>query len=369
MNNVQKCAVIFLSAIAPFFGLVTRVYAEEIVISGNGNESASAVQSNQNTSVNTSQDNTASVQNTVAVTANTGNNTANNNTNGDTAITTGDIAITEEITNNTNASVVANGECCQGEPGQISLSNNGSGSTNNVSRGSSSNMNVTVNNSATITNSVNGYASTGNNTANNNSGNVSLKTGDIWVKEKIITNANLSYISASSPLNKNYILTISGNGSDSINTISDNSDSDIVIAVNNTAHIFNSSFWNLITGNNNANDNNGDVAIETGDIDFESTITNNTNLSVVLVTCCNKEEKPEPIVPPEKPVSPKSDNNSAQGASASSGSSNGSSTPGSSLPSTGNMWFFLALVANIAALLYGTYLRLRSGRSPAYALA
>lgn len=365
MNYIQKSTIIFLTAVAPFLGLVTRVYAEELVISGNGSESTNAVSSNQNTSANVTQNNNATVENNINVTANTGGNIANDNT-GDAAITTGDITITEEVANNINASVVDYDNCC-GSQRQISISGNGSGSNNNASHNGSSNTNISTNNNASINTNVSGYASSGNNTANDNNGNVIIKTGGIRVREKITTNANLSFISVTSPLNKDYILNISGNGSDSNNTITDTVSDNIIIAVNNNADVFNNSFWDLVTGNNKANDNSGDVSIETGDIDFESTIENNTNLSVVLVTCC-KEEKPEPIVPPENPVSPKADTNSVQGASASSGG-NSNSSSGPSLPSTGGMWFFLALVGNIAALIYGTYLRLRSGRSPAYALA
>jgi hypothetical protein len=366
MNYLQKTTFVIFAAVAPFLGLVTQVYAEEIVVSGNGSESANAASSSQSTSVNVEQNNTATVENNVNVVANTGGNTASDNSNGDTVIATGDVAINEQIVTNVNGSVVTAENCC-GEQGQIAITGNGSGSNNHVLANSSTSSTISVGNSADIANKVRGLAITGNNTASDNHGNVRIKTGDIRVSEKIATNANLSFIKVSSPLHKDYILTISDNGSNSSNTITNTTSNDIIIAVNNNADIFNSSFWDLVTGNNKANGNSGDVLIATGDIAFESTITNNVNISEVIVTCC-KVDKPEPIVPPENPVQPKSDNNSVQGASATAGGSSNSSS-GPSLPSTGSMWFFLALFGNLAALIYGTYLRLRSGRSPAYALA
>ena len=379
MNIVQKIIVLFLTALAPFLGLVTRVYAEEIVISENGSGSQSQVHTEQTNTVDVNQSNDADVNNNVDVTADTGNNQTNDNTASDTSITTGNASVETGISNNVNASVAANDPCCPSggsNTGTTTISGNGKNSQNAVTITSSFTANAQVTNAANITNNIYGKAVTGNNKANDNNGDVAIKTGNIKVTEQIINNANASYVQIASPLlGKDYLYKISGNGSGSDNAITDNLSNNVVIAVNNHANIFNNSFWELVTGNNEANDNNGDVYIETGDIKFESTIKNNANISLAIVTCCKKEEhKPEAVVPPEKPVTPKPHENGKGGNGNGNGHGNGKGEgPGEALegvlPVTGNLWFFLALIGNIAMLIFGTYLRLRSGRSPAVVAA
>ncbi|KKQ34230.1 MAG: hypothetical protein US51_C0047G0008 [Microgenomates group bacterium GW2011_GWA2_37_6] len=75
------------------------VFAEEIVVSGNGEGSTSSVNINVSQTAQVKQQNTAEVNNNVAINADTGNNTANDNSGGDTSITTGDISIDSNIQN------------------------------------------------------------------------------------------------------------------------------------------------------------------------------------------------------------------------------------------------------------------------------
>ena len=145
--------------------------------------------------------------------------------------------------------------------------------------------------------------------------------------------------------------------------------SGIQVDIENRANIENKSEWDLNTGNNEANGNNGDVSIETGDILFASTIDNSgINEGIVDVDCCEDEGGPGPDPTPPNP--PDSNNNSNNGSSSGSSSSSGGSggpTAGEVLPVTGApSLMFLALI-NVIMFFMGWYLRLRSGNSPNFA--
>lgn len=144
--------------------------------------------------------------------------------------------------------------------------------------------------------------------------------------------------------------------------------------------ITNNSFWNLISGNNTANRNNGDVSIKTGNIDFTSDIENGPIASSSVSDYCCEDPKDQEVPSPTPPAPP-SQQDEAKGTSPASGTGNpgGGSSGGSGgsgnggpalvaigkiLPATGSSWFFFATVANIVMLFLGMVLRLRSGRSP-----
>jgi len=356
-------------ALAPFIGAV-KVQAEELVVTENGSGSTNQVQGEQTASVNVTQANKADVTNDVTVAGTTGDNFASDNSAGSAAVTTGDVSTNIGISNNTNGSAAVSGCCPNGiaQNGQAGISGNGSQSTNAISFTSSFKGNAAIKNTASVANSITGYLSTGSSRANDNNGNVSITTGNIAVSENIFNKVNAAFVSLGSRVNSDSVLKIYGNGTGSDNTITDDFSDTVVTAVNSQAQIFNNDFWKLVTGDNKANDNTGEVEIKTGDIQFEQNIENDANISVVAVTCCKKEEhKPEAVIPPEKPVSPKPGENNPGGTGGPGGSSKGDTLGAAienSLPSTGNMVFYLTLAANIAMLILGTYIRLRSGRSP-----
>lgn len=370
MNKLYNLFVITTVVLAGLSGVVTQVAAEEIVVTGNGTGSSNEVNSSVSQDVNVSQDNNADVSNDVTVDATTGNNSASDNTGDDNAIKTGDVQVQTQIGNNVNTSVASVG-CCptNGNGGGAIISGNGSHSDNSISSNFSNTVNINVNQNADITNVINGYASTGGNTADDNTdGDVSITTGDISVQEKILNKANKAFVSLGLPFGRDYWVKISGNGTRSDNDIDVDDENEVVVAVNNNADVFNESFWDLVTGENEASDNtDGDVSITTGDIDFTSEIVNDVNKSVVVIDCCKEDkEKPQPVTPAEKPVSPAP---SGQGGESKPSKEEVQAAAEEVLPVTGNLWFFLALIGNIAVLILGTYMRLRSGRSPSMAAA
>lgn len=374
MKSLKNYFFITLTLVISLSSVVVKASAEEIAITGNGSDSSNEISITQSQDTNASQNNDASVNNDISISTNTGDNSASDNTNGDTAIKTGNTEVKTNISNNVNNSV-ASTTCCptitHSYGSQAVISGNGAGSNNNFSANNTNTATVAVNNNASITNNISGYANTGSNTANDNSGDVLITTGNISVQEKIKNTGNTSYVNLGLPLEKEYMVKIFGNGAYSNNEVDFINDNTIEVIVNNTADITNSNDWILNTGDNKANDNNGEVTIKTGDITFEKEIVNDVNKSAVDTTCCEKEEekeKPQPVTPAEKPVSPS--NPGGHGGNPSNPSKDEvQSAMVEVLPVTGNLWFFLALAANIALLIFGTYMRLRSGRSPGLAIA
>jgi hypothetical protein len=376
MKNLKLLSLTLSVTSVLLSGVVTRVTAESISITGNGAESASTVQANMSQTTNVAQTNTADVNNNTNVTSNTGNNSASGN-NGDAAIQTG--STTTQVANNTavNSNVAAGG-CCPTESVTGSISGNGSNSTNGLNITQSNATNVTSTNNTTIINNIYGKANTGNNTANYNNGNVSITTGSIYVSEKVTNKFNTNTVEFGFGNDGGVDLSIKGNGSDSENTISYNKNNNVDIITTNIASIVNESDWDLNTGNNFADKNIGNVDLKTGDIVFQSVITNEGNINDVKVMCC-KEEKPETppttTTPPTQNNNPKPDDKPTGNGKGGNGNGNGKggdtlgAAIGKVLPATGLNLFVLALIGNIALLFLGMYLRLRSGRSPTVAFA
>lgn len=148
-------------------------------ISGNGGNSQNSIDINQTLTTNINMDNYANIQNNIGVNANSGKNTANYN-NGDVSIDTGSIIIKGDIkngpVNNYNISASAGGASVSAK-----VINNGNLSKNSVSLLTNNSNNATTNSIAKLGNIVFINANTGENQANGNIGDVSIKTGDISV--------------------------------------------------------------------------------------------------------------------------------------------------------------------------------------------
>jgi len=377
----MKYKIIKVSAISAFGLLaslqVQSVFAEEIVIENNGSGATSDVHVKSEAKTDVNQENTVEIANNVDVQANTGGNESLGNTNGNTTIETGDVTVDVNIHNSGNVSVSDTSCCTKDTPSEVTISGNGAKSTNTVNASNTSYTTGDVTNTANVTNNINGQAVTGKNNTSHTTGDVTIKTGSIHAKETILNGPfNLSYIQADLE-KQGYIVSISGNGSSSENTVTLHTLFDTSTLENNQLTVYNRSAWDLITGENKASKNNGDVVIKTGDVVYKSEITNKGNVNYVDVTCC---EKDKPVTPdqPDNPLPPSNGGNGGNGGgnggSGSSGGSSGSgngvgSSIGDILPATGGSFLLLFLLVNSVFLLFGAFMRLRAGRSPALALA
>ncbi len=373
----SKKTAVFLASLTLLFSsiVVPHALAEEIVVTGNGADSANAVTVASTNQTNVSANNTATITNTINATANTGNNTVNDNTGGSSTITTGNVTENAMVTNAANLSVVSQPCCVSTSPATIAITDNGASSDNSIANTTSSQTNVTISNGANIVNTLTVHANTGGNSANNNTGNVTIKTGSITTKNMILNDfINVSKVTLFTEQNlTDPLLKISGNGVLSLNNLSFSTKKDTNITISNISDILNNITVRAETGNNQANGNHGNVTITTGDVALQTTISNKANVSETTVDCgCKKEQPQNQGSTPEQPVSAPAPSSASSGSTSSSSTSNGSAGAavlGAILPVTGNNFLIPVIIGNILMLIFGAYLRLRSGNSPGARLA
>jgi hypothetical protein len=358
--------------------LATPVAALDIAITDNGSGSSNEVLTSVTQESTVSQSNDTQVVNEVAVENVTGGNEASGN-GGEVVITTGDITTDIDVHTAVNNSVVDQ-SCCQQATGTaITIAGNGTDSTNEVAVDQTQTTLVSVTNTATVVNKINGLAVTGRNEANDNDGSVLIDTGNIMGHVSVSSFANHSSVSMGQNGKGDLIVKVLGNGTGSNNTITYRDDSHTDVFVTSTVDILNQLAFELITGENVANDNMGDVLIKTGDIALIADVENKTNDSYIDLPCCDEEpEDPgdppasptdPPVTPPPPPpptINPNTHPNDDPGDGNDEDNDDGEvlGIGGAILPATGTLDTLLMLLASIAFLMLGSYLRLRSGRSP-----
>lgn len=172
---------------------LTPTPSDSITISGNGANSSNnaAETSTSQTTVVINQN--ATLTNTIIEKANTGNNSADNNT-GNVFIQTGNIFSTTNINNDSVNSAHASVGNNSGNNADIKISNNGSGSDNNVTFEKNNNSKISITNYSDIQNNITSDLNTGNNHANGNTGDVAIRTGDIISSINILNDANDSWV-------------------------------------------------------------------------------------------------------------------------------------------------------------------------------
>src|SRR3990172_11574971 len=160
----------------------------EITSNGTDSENAIIIENTNSTTVTVNQN--ATIENYISGTLNTGGNIASNNS-GNVYIETGNINVAGSIINGpVNTSLVNIGSGGRSNVGAL-ISGNGSGSQNLISAAFYSPLNVNVFQRVNFSNSVDWDLNTGRNSANDNSGDVSIKTGEIDFEFLIKNIANI----------------------------------------------------------------------------------------------------------------------------------------------------------------------------------
>ncbi len=360
-----------LIAVCTMLCMTPLVNAEELVISGNGAGSTNEIINSPIVNTSITQANNLNSDTDVTTTSNTGENSTSGNI-GTSEVTTGNVTTDVIIANSGNVNT-SDQECCQtASENTAVISGNANGTDNYINISGTQLTNISGNNTANIVNIISGNANTGNNTASYNSnGNTLIKTGSISVTEKI-WNGPINYNNAATVVNnaniKSLDIKIKENGAYSINKVSINDISTTNIVVNNALDILNESVWILNSGHNYADNNtNGNVKIITGDISFLADIVNGPiNVNSVKVTCCEDKEPEQqnPTTPPPSTANVETKINENKSSDGSKSGTVFADAIGQILPVTGNYNLLLFLIGNVAMLLMGTILRLRSGRSP-----
>ena len=165
----------------------------------------------------------------------------------------------------------------------LEISGNGSSSDNDITFDVDQTTSVTQTNDADVYNNIDAEAKTGGNDANDNTGgDVSIETGDATTEVKAATTVNSNSASVDCCATQDVDVLISGNGSDSDNTvdldINQDSKSGTYVKQTNTADVTNEVDADAKTGWNDAEDNTGgDVSIETGDAETSVTLSTTAN--------------------------------------------------------------------------------------------
>lgn len=260
-----------------------------VKVAGNGSESNNTVKLNEDNNVRVNQDNNANIHNNIDSKANTGGNRANDNTGGGASITTGDASTTTTVSNtaNYNSAVVGGGNG-NGNGGGVSalISGNGSYSDNTVKLDLGNDARVSQDNNAHFYNDIDSDAITGNNRANDNTGDgdVSVDTGAANSDVTVDNMANFNYADLDGCGCMNDLSAdVHGNGTASDNRITFGSDSDLRVGQDNDSRFNNDVNGTLKTGNNRTNDNtefNGDPSVTTGDSSSDVNASNTGNVNM-----------------------------------------------------------------------------------------
>lgn len=172
---------------------------------------------------------------------------------------------------------------------EITVTGNGSASTNEISAASSQTTNVQQTNTATVDNNVQTSSNTGNNSASSNTnGNAAVQSGDTATTVAVANTANTNTVTtgACCQTTGNNNATVTGNGSDSTNTLSVSNTTTNTIQTTNTATITNHVSGSANTGNNYANNNSGgNVSIKTGSINVSENLKSGpVNINAITVS-------------------------------------------------------------------------------------
>lgn len=189
-------------------------------------------------------------------------------------------------------------------------SNTGAGSDNDAKVKIENDLTISSNNEAVITNNIDIWANTGNNSADKNTGDGSVSTGDITGSVSIINTGNENGLFDSSlTINCNgacdFSASNSNTGANSDNDANVHVSNDIDITLNNEAYVDNYVGADLNTGGNSADKNTGDGSISTGDIDFSVEVVNDLNKNFIGGPVPEGPTDPGEIPPAILPSAPK----------------------------------------------------------------
>jgi len=170
-------------AIAPALGMAAINYT-----TGANSTNTIEIHSSDNNTITVS--NNAVIDNDITIEANTGNNDASGNT-GNATISTGDIHETVNVSNDFNQTAIALKPISAPSETAYSNSVTGFGSTNTVVSTVVKSSEVTVSNDISLENDLDLAANTGGNTANQNTGNATIDSGDIDISVNIKNIGNI----------------------------------------------------------------------------------------------------------------------------------------------------------------------------------
>lgn len=168
----------------------------------------------------------------------------------------------------------------------LTITGNGSDSESKVNVSTNTTTVVTQSNKADVTNNVTANQTTGNNSANDNTGgdvtvNTGAATSNVTVDNKL--NSNNAQVDNCN-CNSNTTVNVSGNGSESENTVNLNNGGSTQLVQDNNADVNNNVNTTQNTGSNDADRNTGgDTTVMTGNAKSDVTVNTTANANIASV--------------------------------------------------------------------------------------
>lgn len=184
VKNLAPKIALAASAFGISLLLAPSAFAADAGNTNTGADSKNEAKVEIKNNVNIEQNNSADINNNITVNANTGGNSASKNT-GDGSVNTGDINGSITINNDVNGNglnevgVNCSGFCTVLTNVNASNENTGADSDNEAKVEVENNIDYTQNNELDIDNNIDADLNTGDNEADKNTGDGSVKTGDI----------------------------------------------------------------------------------------------------------------------------------------------------------------------------------------------
>ena len=278
-----------------------------------------------NNSTNIENNNTADVDNNVSASSSTGLNSASYNT-GSGVVATGEASTDLSISNEVNTNAIEVNNSGGGVSGDASNGTTGANSENGASNETGNNTTIINNNDIVADSDIDVSTSTGNNTADYNTGSGTIDTGDAETIVDLVNQFNNNEIDVDT-FGELLEQETSNNttGPDSENSSNTAANNDTIITNNNSAELNNDYSITNETGDNHSNYNLGNGDIGTGNASIEGEIETAANSSNVNVGAAddstgvdNEEENADNV------------NNGASSDSGDSNNSSGENSPGDS---------------------------------------
>lgn len=182
------------------FSLPAVTLADEATNNTTGANSSNNASITQSTSFSFDVSNNATTRNSIDITANTGDNSASNNTgNGTVQSGSADIAAAATTTANPGAGSITLPAMPHDSSVTASNTRTGANSTNTADVTVDHTANVDIRNSSTANNSASIDVNTGDNRADNNTGNGLVRSGDVRVRVSFNTVANAGGVTRTAP--------------------------------------------------------------------------------------------------------------------------------------------------------------------------
>lgn len=293
----KKSLTSMIAVGAMFAQLVTPVAASTFEITGNGSESNSTINIDNQQSTGVFQDNNTNVSNNISVTSDTGGNNVNGNTGGDVEVMTGNITAEVAVLNQAGSNHAEVEPCDCDQDLNIKIAGNGESSSNDVTVNNDQEKeythSITQNNRVNFDNDVTVNADTGDNNVNDNTGgSTTLHTGNVEILPVQIANLggiNTAKIGGGSGSQSLVDITLSGNGSGSTNSVDLDNDRSIGIFQDNSTRVDNDLTITGKTGRNNMMDNTGEVTsdpyLSTGNVTIGASVINEAGFNVADADC------------------------------------------------------------------------------------